>query len=537
MKKSYALMFCAMLGMSVSLYGEALQKLVIDPAKLPVAVIPEVNVKKAKVASSGRAEEEQWKYLGTGTYTDDILTNAPGVESATWDVEIYESVSAPGFYRVENPFGNGNCPTFPNKFESCDFFLHAENPEAVWMEYVEIKNVDFGLMDGEYCPAFVGDIAGYYIGEGWFDAETAVAMGMCGGKMVGGNITFEEGGLIMSFPYYTENGLDLKCNLSGLFKVSLPGAKDYSFEVTADNICTSRTIEFDCNAGADVDEVKYLVFDGMLCLNSDYSDLCDKVLAEGKAVKDDKISEDLVYGANTLVAIAVVDGSIVGKELVYCYGQQENGDEWVTMGEAEYSEDVFSSIYPEDLLHHVYKVEIQQSVATPGRYRLVDLYGPAYPEYEFLVSDGDIRPGHDHHHYVVVDATNPERVFIEASPLGVDFGFGEVSFFSEGYVSMLLGLDLEDESVIEGFGKLEDGKITFLGGALFVYMPDFGMPRGNINHRFYIKLPNPASIDNVTAASAEAEYYNLSGLKVTNPSAAGVYIRKCGGKTEKVYVK
>lgn len=52
---------------------------------------------------------------------------------------------------------------------------------------------------------------------------------------------------------------------------------------------------------------------------------------------------------------------------------------------------------------------------------------------------------------------------------------------------MQLGADLDNPDVIEGFRTLADNKITFLGGAIFVYMPEFGMPRGNINHKFYIR--------------------------------------------------
>lgn len=234
--------------------------------------------------------------------------------------------------------------------------------------------------------------------------------------------------------------------------------------------------------------------------------------------------------------MALENGKIVGKELIYCYGQQEQAEKWKNIGKAEYSEDVLLSVYPQDVAGHVYKVDIQESVTTPGLYRLVDLYGPAYPEYDHLLADENILTGHDHH-YVTVNATNPERVYIEPSPLGLDFGYGEVSFFSEGCLSLMIGDDLNDPLVIEGFGTLADGKITFLGGALYLYMPDFGMLRGNINHKFYIQLPDPASIDSIVSESVEAEYYNLSGMKVANPTEAGIYIRKTGDRTEKIYVK
>lgn len=36
---------------------------------------------------------------------------------------------------------------------------------------------------------------------------------------------------------------------------------------------------------------------------------------------------------------------------------------------------------------------------------------------------------------------------------------------------------------------------------------------------------------------AAAEYYNLQGIRVSEPAAGGVYIRRCGGETVKVFVK
>ena len=227
---------------------------------------------------------------------------------------------------------------------------------------------------------------------------------------------------------------------------------------------------------------------------------------------------------------------MVEKSTVYCFGQQENAEQWKPVGKATYSEDVLASIYPEDCENKVYEVDIEEDVNTPGRYRLIDLYGPAYPYYNDLLNDENI-VSHTHHHYVVVDTTNPDMVFIEGSPLGLDFGYGQVSFFSEGWLSMMTGADLTDESVLEGFGTLKDGKITFLGGALFVYMPEFGLPRGNINHKFYIQLPETTAIKNIEADNAATAYYNLSGMRVDKPSAGGIYVKVSGGKAEKLIVK
>ena len=537
MNKIYSL-FLLMAGGATALAVPA-QKMSLDISKQKtVNLETNINTVKKTPVTPAAVDAAEWNLLGTGSYTDDILTNT-GLDSETWEVQIYENATTPGYYLVENPYGNGKCPYFDAPFESCDFLLHAENPDAVWMEYVELKNIDFGLTDGTYCPGYTGDMAGYYIGEGFFDAETAIATGMCGGKMVAGSITFEPQSLLLDFPFFGDEGLTLAANYSGLFRVALPGAADYSLNVSCPENCTESDLSFSYTAGADVAQVKYCIFKGMLSFESTDAELLATVKAQGNVATDGSATVTPESGINTVAVVALsAEGEIVGSDVFYCYGQHEEAEEWNTIGNAEYSEDVLASIYPADVANTVYFVEMQESKTTPGRYRLVDLYGPSYTYYPDLRNDDNIME-HSHHHYTVVDATNPEMVYIEASPLGADFGFGPVSLFSEGWLFMQLGADLTDPAVLEGFGTLKDGKITFLGGALFLYMPDFGMPRGNINHKFYIKLPATDGVDNVAAADTEAPvYYTLSGIKLLSvPTIPGVYVKVVAGNAEKVYVK
>lgn len=539
MKKLNSFLFLFFVGCLIaSATGSGEPKLSLDISAQKKIVKLDDKIKgMAKQAAVSRVEEENWTLLGTGKYTDDIMTNS-GLPSATWDVEIYESVSTPGFYRVKNPYGNGNCPYFDEPFESCDFLMHAENPDAVWMEYVELKNIDFGLTSGEYCPAFVGDYVGYYVSEGYFDAETAIAMGLSSGKMFGGSITFDAETLILNFPLFGDDGLSLAANVSGLFCVALPGALDYGLTIETESICTDNTLTFAYKTGKDIAEVKYDMYEGLLSFETQDDELFEKIKSEGKKAADGSVTVVPEYGVNTVAVVAMdADGAIVRQKVFYCFGQQDNPEEWTSIGNAEYSEDVLASIYPEEVNHVVYEVEVQESNITPGRYRLVDLYGPAYPYYQNLVNDNNILPGHDHHHYVTVDATNPEMVYIEASPLGADFGYGQVMMFSEGWLAMQKGADLTSPEVLEGFGKLKDGKITFLGGAIFLYMPEFGMPRGNIFHKFYIKIPDLNSISDLTVDLETPVYYNLSGLRVASPTLPGIYVKVQNGIAKKIYVK
>lgn len=542
MKKLYSLFLLMSAGCACAQAADGTYRLPLDLNTQRAVKLDEKFSNSVKKAPLARAEESDadWKLLGTGRYTDDILTNS-GLSSETWEVEIYESTTTPGFYKVENPYGNGNCPYFEEPFESCDFLMHAENPDAVWMEYVRLDNIDFGLKtdDGSICFGYTSDVAGYYISEGYVTPEQAVEMNMTSGKMAYDCITFAAKSLVLDFPDNAGEPLSLSANLSGFFCVVLPGAPDFSFSIRTNEACTEGSVDIAYSAGADVAEVKYGIYQGMLSFESVDEELFEKVKAEGIVAKDETITVAPESGINTVAIVALnSDGVIVGNKTFYCIGQHEEPDEWTSIGMAEYSEDVLASIYPTDVSNTVYNVEIQESNTTPGRYRLIDLYGPAYPFYSNFEKDNNILEGHNHHHYTVVDASNPDMVYIEASPLGTDFGYGPVMMFSEGWLYMQLGADLTKPAVLEGFGTLKDGKITFLGGALFLYMEDYGMPRGNINHKFYIKLPASSSVSEVAADPAAPVYYNMCGVRLAGtPSVPGVYIKVSGGEAEKIHVK
>ena len=94
-----------------------------------------------------REKQDGWKQLGTGTFCDDMFSALDESFLATWDVEIEESETTPGYYRLVNPFGNGNCPYFgdKNNFKANDLYIHAEDPEHVWMEWQ-----DMGFSVGNY---------------------------------------------------------------------------------------------------------------------------------------------------------------------------------------------------------------------------------------------------------------------------------------------------------------------------------------------------------------------------------------------------
>lgn len=107
-----------------------------------------------------REKQDGWKQLGTGTFCDDMFSAIDESFLATWDVEIEESETTPGYYRLVNPFGNGNCPYFgdKNNFKANDLYIHAEDPEHVWMEWQ-----DMGFSVSNYGGVSVSCMVGFTV--------------------------------------------------------------------------------------------------------------------------------------------------------------------------------------------------------------------------------------------------------------------------------------------------------------------------------------------------------------------------------------
>lgn len=112
-------------------------------------------------------EEGKWQNIGKGTYTDmlyhslyttyilnnDLVGTLPDwMDTYSWEVDVEESVTTPGLYRIPNPY-RGDCPygTLIAKYENTEYsytyelsvdpendyyiILHGENPEYPWTEY------------------------------------------------------------------------------------------------------------------------------------------------------------------------------------------------------------------------------------------------------------------------------------------------------------------------------------------------------------------------------------------------------------------
>ena len=502
------------------------------------------QLKKAQKAHATRAEEGdmEWKSLGFGSYRDDIFS-AFNMPSATWSVEIMESAVTPGCFKVVNPFGSADCPYFGGKpFDGADLVIHAEDPETVYMEYVELKGVRIQDTDESGNPVayitYLCDMGGYYVdmfaamGMG---PDMLANMGIPFGKLKNGSITFESGAIILDIPEISEQ---VTANSSGLFRITLPGAPDYDLSVTIDDNCLDDgVLNASYMAGEDVASVKYLVVPGWKkdCTGALRESLMQEVAEKGIPAAGGEIKESIPFGVHSLVAVAYnAEGEPVESSIAICYGRTDDAANWTPLGKCEYSEAFLRYAYM-DMECDPYGVEIEESAQNPGVYRLVNPYGEIYPKYGFF-KDNDYLAKHGGNHYLVVDASDPERVMIEASPTGIDTGDGEAQLFSVSWYAVQNGMDPDDEEVALDYGTLADGRITFPGGAIATYEEGYGITRGNLEHNFYIQLPESTGVSAVDPERT-AEYFTTSGIKVARPSKAGIYIRRSGDAATKIIVK
>ncbi|MBQ7514107.1 MAG: hypothetical protein IJS95_06930 [Prevotella sp.] len=279
----------------------------------------------------------------------------------------------------------------------------------------------------------------------------------------------------------------------GMIIITFPGynPKDYSLSLDYaggyfDNTGQSYAL-LNLSMGEDVTEVKYALVEG-----NNESAAIDGVI-DG-TIASESVAEGGQYkvvnsysGYCTLVAVAY-DGDEVKNTAYAKFYYEVGGPQWVSLGTGLYTEDCllpnYIDKYADDPL--TYEVEIQENVNKPGLYRLVEPYGSAFPYNE--AGDWDDTQSW----YVIVDATDPEGVFIPEQRTSLNWGDGEFSIQSLGSYYMDGGYSFATVKGAGYMGTLIDGVITFPErGLLAIFNGDASF--GNTNGLTKIVLPSAAS--------------------------------------------
>lgn len=192
------------------------------------------------------------------------------------------------------------------------------------------------------------------------------------------------------------------------------------------------------------------------------------------------------------------------------YTTEKNPEVFKSIGKAMFTDALISAWYGAPAVD--YEVEIEESQDNPGKYRLVNPYGEAYPYNE----PGDWDATQDY--YLVIDATDPDYVNVLESELGVDWGSGMMWTMSGGDYFVATGqATLEQVKALGYYGKLADGVITFGEGTILIGN-DEKAALGTIK----VVLPE-------AAGSEEAAPANASVSKASKTSAESFSFRMSKG--------
>lgn len=205
--------------------------------------------------------------------------------------------------------------------------------------------------------------------------------------------------------------------------------------------------------GADATSVKALVVEA----SADASAVADAIAAGDVEATD--VEAGMIYvpipeglsGKLQIVTVVVADGeakSVASAPFEYYGGA---ASPWELRGTGYYTEDFICGLYGAEPV--TYEVQIEENTDEPGLYRMLSPYGEAFPYNE--PGDWDATGVYN----IEVNAVDPQGVYIDLQPTGVDWGDGPISIQSWG-ARYLAQYDLETVKKNGLLGTLVDGVIT-----------------------------------------------------------------------------
>ena len=211
--------------------------------------------------------------------------------------------------------------------------------------------------------------------------------------------------------------------------------------------------------------------------------------------------EDLQYGTYNGGTISVANEDYDTTYGIGTFTFKAGATEWMDINTNKsigaFRDDAISTLL--GIEPPTFDVKIQKSVVEEGKYRILNPYKAWADEYaeknEATYDDAD--------HYWIINATDPDYVYMEPCETGVDLGLGAVTAtsFVANYLSQGVTLDKIKAAKPKLFGKLEKGVITMPAKSLLLLMGDKGY-YGGTNGLFSVALPG-----NVIANySVEAAY-------------------------------
>jgi hypothetical protein len=476
--------------------------------------------------------ETSWTDLGNASFTHSFLSSL-GVSDCTETIDAKAQQGASGSYiRIVEPFANMTNTknvTYMQSIEGSSFYFNVSDPTKVKLEGDEVVVSCIGKA-ASYGNIKFKDLYTFYVDNGYSAYLTSDSYG----SYVDGAITFPEGTLLVNLSgvgtsYY---------KVIGDFKFVLPGGKDYNVSIDIDNNCVTSDFNVTFNLSSDIAYAKAVFFNGYCPGWAElYTSIDNGEYSSNKITETTPLNVNLTtlgVTAHTYFSFFLLgysaDDTLVVKKSARVFVQPDESDSWVSIGKGKYTDGFYVGTYDNITAQEV-EVEIEENKNAAGYFRVVDPFEALYPNYI-----------HDktHKHYLYVDATDETCVYVEASASGIDMGYGMGCIDSVVYEYAGSGYNLTE---YYGTWDKETNEITLPAKA--VYLGEENYKEGylytaNADTTFSLKLPESygAGVKSITVDdNAPVEYFNLQGVRIANPEAGQLVIRRQGSNVTKTVVR
>lgn len=463
----------------------------------------------AAIAQNPQHPEEGWDAANRipATYYEDLMTNNTEIKPGhCWTVQVEPNTQTPGWYRFQ-PYTSISdyVPKIMQETDDTYVYINATDLARVYVE-----EFDPYTDSGEYTFVNLVPENGWTGGDGRY------------GTLIDDVISFEPRSFAVFDASY-ELWYEVSRNTGFKLILNQSEAKDYSVSVTVSTCTSYSEIAYKADAGSDVWDVKAIVVPGEF-----KPEYYQKAAAEGEVVDTEwrQYASVEQRGLYTVV-VAGVDrqGNMVSCDYDFGFNVIDDDSQWLDAGTTSFTEDFCASRYL-DIEGATYDVPLQKHATIEGYFRLANPYAshPAitYPKYQ---------ADHSHSHYIYINAANTDAPYIEASPIGVNLGYGDICVASEAGRLIAAGMTPAEAAQAGAvFGKFDAGKnLTFPAGALLI--SEKGRNKGDWSPSapaFSVNLPVELSgINDIQTAPADARIYTLQGIEVAaDAPLKGIYIQR-----------
>ncbi len=487
----------------------------------PQSITPESYAPSEAVA-------DDWQSIGTGTYREGLLSVFSDIEDgSTYEIDIQENKAAPGNYRLL-PYSKGPASELLGRADNTNYmYIVATDPEKAYFKNFKAFSafeISHRVSENNWAPT---SIAGY-------------------GTLKDGIFTIPANGAAVKV-----SGNWTVSNKQGSFMVALPGAeiKDYSIKLQSELCTNSDTHTITIQTGADVAQVAYMWVEGYATYSAKIGSIIalqgDKIDPAKDKIIDCPVAGEK-HGLNSVLAVSLdAAGNVQGGAHIQFYINNDENDSWASIGTGKYTDCVYSKSYS-DIPAETLDVEVQENKATKGYYRIVN-------PYKGHSANTLPTTGHNHNHYIYINAVDPQGVYVESSALGMKTVYGEGMIYSFTANDIELADEGKEQEALEqakadGYcGTLSDNTITMPAGSLLLSEREYnggaflsvGGSNGDTKPELQLVLPDLSGIGSIITdeSNAPVEYFNLQGVRIAEPQAGSLVIKRQGDKVSKVIVR